>query len=298
MRILFFSESPWSIPSILEVLKEHEILGVVISGNENVVSSDLLGFLNQSKVKCFNLDEIEQEIELESIDMGVSFGFTKKIPESIFSKIKLGVINIHFGELPKYAGPSPLFWVLKNQEPNLVISFHRINDQWDAGHLLMKEVLPIFPGEPIGLLGSRAAFATSTKLKELIKNITLVESVDLAFNNKPLKRPTDTDLTIEWRNQKANEIEALINAANPSYGGAISSFRGSPIRILEVSPADVNITGIFSPGTIVYSDPQYGVFVICGDYNFLRINILQLEGTIISGQKLAALGVRVYEKFE
>jgi methionyl-tRNA formyltransferase len=88
----------------------------------------------------------------------------------------------------------------------------------------------------------------------------------------------------------------LVNAANPNYSGAITTFRGSQIRILEVSPADVNVTGIFSPGTIVYADATYGVFVLCADFKYLRINIFQLDGTIITGSKLAALGIRPYEQ--
>lgn len=301
MKLLFFSQSNWVIPSINELAKSHEIVGVVTMKEGKKSNSFLLEFLDSQGIKTWSWEEAKSSNlnqVFEEADLGLSFGFSYKIPNEIYSIFELGVLNVHFGELPKYAGPSPLFWTIKNREQNLTISFHKIDENWDAGELIQEEKLAIFPGEPFGLLGSRAAVFASEKLKVLLSDYKSISSKVLELNPNPLGRPTDAELRIDWKAQTADEIEALVNASNPSYGGAISGFRGSLIRILEVSPADVNITGIFAPGSVVYSDPQYGVFVICGDYKYLRINILQLEGTILSGQKLAALGVRVYEKFE
>ncbi len=303
MKILFFTESNWCIPAISQIKYTDEIIGVVTNKEGSKSNKFLIEFLVKEELNILDwenskLDKIQELVKEQEIELGICFGFSFKIPEEIYSIFKFGIVNVHFGKLPKYAGPAPLFWTLKNQEKFLTISIHQIDRNWDAGNLLVEEELPIYPGEPFGLLASRASLVTVEKLQKLISTFSTVKQIPLELNNSPLKRPSDSDLTIDWKNQKANEIESLINASNPSYGGAISYFRGSPIRILEVSPADVNIPGIFSPGSIVYADPNQGVFVICGDYNFLRINILQLESTIISGQKLAALGVKVYEKFE
>ncbi|WP_268036970.1 methionyl-tRNA formyltransferase [Algoriphagus sp. PAP.12] len=301
MKLLFFSQSNWSIPSISELAKSHEILGVVTFLKGERSNPFLLSFLEKRNIKALSWEDVKSSLnddELANSDLGISFGFSSKIPKEIYAKISKGVLNVHFGKLPKYAGPAPLFWTIKNMEKSLSISFHIINEDWDAGELLLEEELPIFPGEPFGLLGSRASLLSSQKLDNLLRTFEGNVPEILEVNFTPLKRPSDIDLTIDWKKQSADEIEALINASNPAYGGAISSFRGSPIRILEVSPAEANINGIFAPGSVVYSDPQYGIFVICGDNKHLRINILQLEGTVLSGQKLAALGVRVYEKFE
>ncbi|EAZ82672.1 methionyl-tRNA formyltransferase [Algoriphagus machipongonensis] len=300
MKIIFFTQSNWSIPAIIELGKTHEISGVVTQLQGPNFNPQLIGFLEQSNLPIIDWDQISKDgwasISKDS-DIGISFGFSKKIKEEIFSSFPMGVLNVHFGKLPKYAGPAPLFWTLKNQEPTLTISFHLIDQDWDAGDLVYEEDIPIFPGEPFGLLGARAAQISGGKLNTLLGRMDSIQRTPLKVNSHQLKRPTELDLTIDWKELKANEIEALVNASNPGYGGAITTFRGSQLKILEVSPAEVNEVGIFSPGTIVYSDPNYGVFVICGDYNCLRLNILQLEGTIITGQKIAALGVRVNEKF-
>jgi methionyl-tRNA formyltransferase len=46
----------------------------------------------------------------------------------------------------------------------------------------------------------------------------------------------------------------------------------------------------------VYADSANGMFVLCSDFKYLRVNILQLDGTIITGGKLAALGIGLNEK--
>lgn len=301
MKIIFFTQSNWSIPAIIELGKTHEISGVVTQLQGPNFNPQLIGFLEQSNLPIIDWDQISKDgwaSICKDSDIGISFGFSKKIKEEIFSSFPMGVLNVHFGKLPKYAGPAPLFWTLKNQEPTLTLSFHLINQDWDAGDLVYEEELPIFPGEPFGLLGARAAQVSGGKLNTLLDRMESIEKMPLMVNSQQLKRPTEVDLTIDWKEQKANEIEALVNASNPVYGGAITTFRGSQLKILEVSPAEDNVVGIFSPGTIVYSDTNHGIFVICGDYNYLRLNILQLDGTIITGQKLAALGVRVNEKLE
>lgn len=98
--------------------------------------------------------------------------------------------------------------------------------------------------------------------------------------------------------QSAREIESLVNATNPDYGGAITLFRGQPLRILEVNAVGVNNPSEFAPGSIVHSDANYGVLVACKNIEFLRINIVQTSEGILSGFKLAGLGIAAGERFE
>jgi len=106
------------------------------------------------------------------------------------------------------------------------------------------------------------------------------------------------DLKINWERQSAREIEQLVNAANPDYGGAATVLRGQTIRILEVSRAELNGAGGHLPGTIVYADLNHGIFVGCNNSEYLRINVTQSSEGILSGFKLASLGVSAGERLE
>ncbi|SFB46102.1 methionyl-tRNA formyltransferase [Algoriphagus aquimarinus] len=301
MRIVIFTQSIWSIPSIQQLALNKQISGIVLPQKDFQNQEMLMEVAINFGLEIFRWDgqdqvEIGAWIATLNVDRGVSFGFSYKIPKAIFESFEWGVLNVHYGKLPKYAGAAPLFWTLKNGEKSAVISFHKIDENWDAGILVSESIVPIFPGEPYGFLASRLSVLAGKELLKALDKLPLSEGELLTPNEYPFPRPKEEDLTIDWKTQSADEVEFLVNAANPNYGGAITTFRGSQIRILEVSPAEVNIEGVFSAGTIVYADATYGVFVLCADYKYLRINIFQMDGTIITGPKLAALGVRSYEQ--
>ena len=72
--------------------------------------------------------------------------------------------------------------------------------------------------------------------------------------------------------------------------------RNQLFRLLEVVPADLNNPVEQPPGTIVYADPNHGLFVACKNQQYLRINIIQSSEGILSGFKLAALGIQAGER--
>ena len=69
------------------------------------------------------------------------------------------------------------------------------------------------------------------------------------------------------------------------------------MRILETSPADVRNAALLTPGTVVHASAKEGLFVLCSDYRFLKINIIQTPEAVVTGNKLVALGVKPNEKF-
>ncbi|MFZ5823911.1 MAG: methionyl-tRNA formyltransferase [Bacillota bacterium] len=56
-------------------------------------------------------------------------------------------INVHPSLLPKYRGPNPLFWVLRNAEPTTGVTLHLMTAGVDSGPVLWQEPVPVTPGE-------------------------------------------------------------------------------------------------------------------------------------------------------
>ncbi|MDN3202505.1 methionyl-tRNA formyltransferase [Algoriphagus sediminis] len=296
MKVLFFTNSIWSLSSLYQLSITTQLGGVVVTERDAKKRTELVEAMESQKwdiIPWSNDGDLVQIIQDQKIDLGLMLGFKKLIPKHIIDAFPKGVINIHFGSLPKYAGPDPLFWTLKNGEKQNEITFHQIDENWDSGIALSKKIVQIFPGENYGLLGARLANTVALELPRLLTSIEsgLDGIGDIPINPKPLGKPTGEEIRIDWRKQSSQEIEYLVNACNPAYGGAITSFRGGIIRIMEVSPADMDNQGAFSPGSIIYSDGTYGVFVLCSDFKCLRINILKVDQSYISSQKFAALGV-------
>ncbi|RYY95537.1 MAG: hypothetical protein EOO11_15600, partial [Chitinophagaceae bacterium] len=199
----------------------------------------------------------------------LSFGFPWKIPARLLSGEVPRFFNVHFSLLPAYAGPTPLFWQLRDGCTRGGVTLHRITATLDGGPIAGQAAVTLLPGENAGLYSSRLAAAAVPLIRNLADTLTRGEVPDLkpqALSERSYqRRPGAEDLEIDWSRHSAAFVEALVNAANPVAGGALAFFRGIPVRILEVTPADGSIPAGTAGGTIIHSDAAQGLFVTCAD---------------------------------
>jgi len=77
-------------------------------------------------------------------DVLLVFGFNWRLPREALDVPRLGVLNVHPSALPKYRGPSPVLWAIRNGDPCLGITVHRMTERIDAGPVLAQvDDLPI-----------------------------------------------------------------------------------------------------------------------------------------------------------
>jgi methionyl-tRNA formyltransferase len=69
-------------------------------------------------------------------DVLLVFGFNWRLPHDVLALPRLGTLNVHPSALPKYRGPSPVLWAIRNGDPFLGVTVHRMNSQIDAGPVL------------------------------------------------------------------------------------------------------------------------------------------------------------------
>jgi methionyl-tRNA formyltransferase len=237
-------------------------------------------------------------------DVVLVFGFGYKVPSELFDIPKKGFYNVHFSLLPAYRGHSPVFWQLKNGETTGGVTIHKINEKFDDGPVLAQQPVAIFPGDSFGIYSARLGVESTMLVGNAIMQLNMPGDIDLTDQDKEKishsPAPLLDDLKIHWESQTAKEIENLVNASNPDYGGAITLLRGQPIHILEVSIAQLNNSNAVevTPGTIVHCDPNNGIFVACKNSAYLRLNIVQTAEGILSGFKLAGMGINAGEKFD
>ena len=237
-------------------------------------------------------------------DVVLVFGLGVKIPSDLLAIPKKGFYNVHFSLLPAYRGHSPVFWQLKNGETTGGITIHQMDKKFDNGPILSQLEVPVFPGDSYGTFSARLSMEST----QLVGNamMQLKADAELLLTEQDIEKisyahaPALNDLKINWEKQSAQEIESLVNATNPDYGGAITILRGQPVNLLEVNMAELNNNSPdqIIPGSIVHSDSNYGIFVACKNSQFLRINVVQSSEGILSGFKLAGMGIRAGERFE
>jgi methionyl-tRNA formyltransferase len=69
-------------------------------------------------------------------DLLLSFFFPWRIPNEALTVPPLGAVNVHPALLPRHRGPNPLGWTLHSGDPELGLTFHRMDAQFDTGPLL------------------------------------------------------------------------------------------------------------------------------------------------------------------
>lgn len=77
-------------------------------------------------------------------DVVLVFGFNWRLPRDVLEVPRLGVLNVHPSVLPKYRGPSPVPWAIRNGDAFMGITVHRMTEHIDAGPILAQaDDLPI-----------------------------------------------------------------------------------------------------------------------------------------------------------
>jgi methionyl-tRNA formyltransferase len=77
-------------------------------------------------------------------DLLLVFGFNWRLPPEVLGLPRFGVLNVHPSALPRYRGPSPVLWAVRNGDPSIGITVHRMSETIDAGPVLAQaEGIPL-----------------------------------------------------------------------------------------------------------------------------------------------------------
>jgi methionyl-tRNA formyltransferase len=70
------------------------------------------------------------------LDLLIVYGFNWKLPTAVLDTPRHGVLNVHTSMLPKYRGPAPVLWAIRNGDPETGLTIHRMDERFDTGPIL------------------------------------------------------------------------------------------------------------------------------------------------------------------
>src|ERR671923_287621 len=76
-------------------------------------------------------------------DLLLCLAFPWLIPGDALDVPRLGAVNTHPSLLPRYRGPNPIGWMFRNDDPEVGLTFHRMDDAFDTGAILAQGSAPI-----------------------------------------------------------------------------------------------------------------------------------------------------------
>lgn len=91
------------------------------------------------------------------LDLAIVYGFSWKLPPAVLRVPRFGVLNVHSSLLPRYRGPAPALWAIRNGDPDIGITIHRMDENFDTGPILAQQGgIPLDDDMTPELLRSRA----------------------------------------------------------------------------------------------------------------------------------------------
>lgn len=305
MKILLFCNDLQSAQITFELIKHRVLAGIVVPSSNIELISEIAksGYVEDKQLftpDTKNINEIREILNNIKPDAGLIATFPLIFPKNIYSIPPLGFYNFHYGILPKYRSANPIFWQIRNGEKQGGVSVIKIDDTIDGGPLVMQEKFAIEAYDNYSVVLQKSVILAIHLIEPFINKLISGDmelSVQEQAQASYYSKPTINDVRIDWQTMDANEIMATVNAGNPWNRGAITTFNGEEIRIIQVSPARYDKELPDEPGKIVLANLQYGVFVLCKNKELLRIDTIYSNQGYHSGGMILTTGIKEGEIF-
>jgi methionyl-tRNA formyltransferase len=201
-------------------------------------------------------------------DLVVCFGFPWKIPQEALDVPRYGIVNQHPAPLPRFRGPIPMSWALREGETEFWITWHRMDAELDTGPILAQTSVPILDEETtVWEMGPKVLQASVELLPRVFERLAAGDPGDpQATEGASWAGFFEEDYaTADW-SQTAREIHNQVRAWHLAFQdgpvqGPIAELDGKRVKLKRTSLTD---PGDGSPAVdvadgkiwIVESEPQ------------------------------------------
>jgi methionyl-tRNA formyltransferase len=272
-------ESPWRVVIITQILSiaagftqlirelGHEPVGLLFTRRSRV---DTPPPLQAAKFMTKLLVEGPPELDLlvprdrtriapllEALepDLVLCTVFPWRIPAEALAVPRLGAVNGHPSLLPRYRGPHPMAWAIRNGEAEIGLTFHRMDEQFDSGPILAQKAVPLDDQETLETLEPKLAAATEELLPIVFERLARGEEGDPQGAEEASYQSVfagEELVEIDW-SRPARDVHNLVRA-----------WRFVPVAIGERGPLG-EVDGRRVRVLRTRLEPGEGLQVECGD---------------------------------
>jgi methionyl-tRNA formyltransferase len=290
MKIVFFGTSDFAEVILKELLKSpHEVMMVVTQPDRKKGRALKL---EPSPVKALAAAEDIRIMQPEDASSGPAVDLLRKLGADLFVVVAFGQIlkydvlsipkiysiNIHSSLLPKYRGAAPVNWAIMNGEDRTGVSIIKMNEEMDAGPVILKKDIPIGPEDTAITINEKLSDIGS---KLMLEAIGLIEAKKETFAKQDEGEATfaprlrkDNGL-IDW-NKSALKISNMVRGLMP-WPSAYTFLEGKLLKIWKAETYESPAERLAKPGEVVNILKGEGMVVKAGS-GCLLVRYMQLEG--------------------
>ena len=204
----------------------------------------------------------------------VVVAFGQFLPRAVRELPPLGCINVHASLLPRYRGAAPIHRAVMAGETETGVSIMRVEEQMDAGPILLQRVGAILPNDDAGSLHDRLAVLGADALADALR---LLAAGDAAWTPQdgprasPAPKLSDADCRVELVGDAVSLVNR-VRGLSPTPGAYLVLADGRRLRLLKAEARRGS-----GPSGVVLAIDEAGVALGTGEGS-LALLAVQPEG--------------------
>lgn len=238
--IIFFGTPEFAVASLSALVKaKFRILAVVTAPDKpsgrglKPKSSQVKEYAEMMAIPVLQPLNLKDPHFLEQLnsfhpDLQIVIAF-RMMPRSVWALPPMGTFNLHASLLPQYRGAAPINRVIMNGETETGLTTFFLNEQIDAGKIILSRKFPIGTEETAGELHDRLMEAGAELVVETVtlicnNQVSEISQDMLIYNQDQLKTAPKIfkeDCRIDW-NRTVFEVYNQIRGLSP-YPGAYTT---------------------------------------------------------------------------
>ncbi|RFZ91027.1 hypothetical protein D0C36_18970 [Mucilaginibacter conchicola] len=301
MKIGIVSNSKICTPLLLNLsrIKAGVMLYYSPSVNADISVAEMAGFCRMQGISFYaetDKKELYQWQQVNEPDIIFITGYSNKIAVDELGGVSKGVYNIHFGALPQYRGPSPVFWQLRNGEPNIGITVHQLTDKFDSGPVAWTGSVRNEAYSTYSFINQQLSELQVNGVFEILNKLSAKQPISLLSQDENIAcyygKPQLANVFVNWETMDAGEIINMVKACVPWNNGAIAFINGIEFKILDAETAE-KVTA--APSTINTDNNKFNV--ACKNNTSLSINFFKINDTSIPARHAGFYGFKTGQQF-
>lgn len=223
------SELPWRLVGVVQGhrepigIRKHRLHKAKTRFYPSRIATEpsLVAMARQNGIDCLQTCDINARKALSTIarwspDLLVCVGFDRLFRRGLLSLAQGGCINAHPSPLPKFRGPAPLFWMVRQGLEQSALTLHHLDPREDHGPIYAQEPFGLTPGATAQELFTAAGTLAGQMLLRLLPQVARGEArpwpQDESLASRA-PRPRPEDVYFEASDWCGEDLWRFINVA-------------------------------------------------------------------------------------